>query len=38
MIGDIPFLGRLFRTATVNSQPRKLLMTVTPTLISEDGL
>ena len=36
LIGDIPFLGRLFRTATVKSQSRKLLMTVTPTLIADE--
>ncbi|MDB4617552.1 hypothetical protein OAE25_02735 [Verrucomicrobiales bacterium] len=36
LIGDIPFLGRLFRSATVDSQPRKLLMTVTPTLIADE--
>ena len=35
LLGDIPFLGRLFRSATVKSQPRKLLMAVTPTLITE---
>jgi type II secretory pathway component GspD/PulD (secretin) len=35
ILGSIPFLGRLFRSTTIESNPREFIMTITPTLMSD---
>lgn len=38
ILGSIPFLGRLFRSTTIESNPREFIMTITPTLMSDETI
>jgi type II secretory pathway component GspD/PulD (secretin) len=37
MLGDLPFLGRLFRSESSTSDKRNLVIFVTPTIIDPAG-
>jgi len=37
ILGDIPFLGELFKLRTKNKTGTQLVITITPTIIGEDG-
>ena len=38
ILGAIPFLGRLFRSTTIETHPREFIMTITPTLMSDETI
>lgn len=38
IFGGIPFLGRLFRSTTIETNPREFIMTIKPTLISYEKI
>jgi general secretion pathway protein D len=37
MLGDLPFIGRMFRSESLQAQKRNLLIFVSPTIIDPAG-